>query len=1102
MPGDVSLFRRRKKSSGSSSNNNNNNKSRRNKNTIVRPPSTRFFSRMSTYNNQQQQPWTPEAVASLPPPGLAGPSQIVFSPADRRTKKRYLAFISSPPTSAAAYQQRHASSSSSSSPNTRQPVALYPPLTGASSATSATSSSSTGTGHHNNHFQQHHHHHLHSSSAASATTAERQLMVMDLTEIDKSQIDAPVPLLNVSRSDKRRLVEGGSGSNVDSESGSDRLSLEERLRRERQRLTASSRSLTQFSWNWCQEADASLMELCRGGGGDQDNRINNGGVQEEPYLRILVPARGSLYIQEGVPNDLRKWRGDSLRCVHDKSQHKAAVDPQISPDGTMVAWTAQGEIYAHGCHGPEVSRPVQLTFGAVQTTTSFISHGIADFVAQEEMDRYRGFWWHPQSEGILLARVDESQVPPYRIVHPAAQPAAVETAFEDHRYPFAGHENPKVQLAYIPINRKSVITPSAIPNGCGDDEQREEAEGCSMDLSQEDDDDEDSNDLPGQKMARELWESSCVWFSPPREASEYLARVHWLPDGSAAIAQWQNRAQNVLVLQRLDMQTGKGRTLLVERSKSWINLHHMFRVLPEPIHPDDCGHHQPCPPIPKPMPEGSFSFLFASERTGFSHLYLYTYCPGINGEQAVLVRAISSGDWMVESIAGVDIERDLVYLTGTYDSPLERHLYVMPLTCRLGAADTETPAEIEQEPNGMRRGLTKVMNALSGKSSSRKMDEGSNQAAPSFAYHPFRLTELSGMHSIVMDENCQVVVDTSSDLDRPTSVRIFQIVHQTTDEYRSAQLKRVYTLFDALQEETPNGGKKIGVSAARKLFASLPAPELISFPTSDGSENLNAAVYKPDPRIYGNGPYPLICAVYGGPHVQRVNRSWSQCADMRAQRFRSLGFCVVKCDNRGSSRRGLAFESSISRRLGRLEVLDQVAAVRQLTVRGIADSSRVGIYGWSYGGYLSAMCLCRAPDVFSCAVAGAPVTSWDAYDTHYTERYMGLPADNPAGYRESAVFDHVPNMRGKLMIVHGLIDENVHFRHTARLINRLVSCGKEYELLLFPEERHSPRRLRDRIYMEQRIGDFFVKHLSEGQTALDLISALGPTGLRNLAGHL
>mmetsp|Transcript_23219 Transcript_23219/g.23601 ORF Transcript_23219/g.23601 Transcript_23219/m.23601 type:complete len:359 (-) Transcript_23219:201-1277(-) len=201
---------------------------------------------------------------------------------------------------------------------------------------------------------------------------------------------------------------------------------------------------------------------------------------------------------------------------------------------------------------------------------------------------------------------------------------------------------------------------------------------------------------------------------------------------------------------------------------------------------------------------------------------------------------------------------------------------------------------------------------------------------------------------------------------------------------------------------------------------------------------------------------------------------------MRAQRLCSLGFAVVKCDNRGSSRRGLSFEGTIKHRLGHWEVLDQVTAVRYLVQHNIADPRRVGVYGWSYGGYLSAMCLCRAPDVFSVAVAGAPVTSWDGYDTHYTERYMGLPSQNTRGYREAAVFDHVSNMKGKLMIVHGLIDENVHFRHTARLINRLIAAGKDYDLLLFPEERHSPRRLRDRVYMEQRISDYFVRNLMHG----------------------
>mmetsp|Transcript_53163 Transcript_53163/g.140506 ORF Transcript_53163/g.140506 Transcript_53163/m.140506 type:complete len:167 (-) Transcript_53163:36-536(-) len=163
--------------------------------------------------------------------------------------------------------------------------------------------------------------------------------------------------------------------------------------------------------------------------------------------------------------------------------------------------------------------------------------------------------------------------------------------------------------------------------------------------------------------------------------------------------------------------------------------------------------------------------------------------------------------------------------------------------------------------------------------------------------------------------------------------------------------------------------------------------------------------------------------------------------------------------------------------MGRIEVDDQAAGVAWCVSKGLTDPARVGIYGWSYGGYLSAMCLARAPQVFSAAVSGAPVSHWDGYDTHYTERYMGHPVTNAAGYARSAVMEHVEGIEGALLLVHGLVDENVHFRHTARLINALIRAQKHYELLLFPDERHSPRSLRDRIFMEQRIFHFIQRAL-------------------------
>lgn len=255
--------------------------------------------------------------------------------------------------------------------------------------------------------------------------------------------------------------------------------------------------------------------------------------------------------------------------------------------------------------------------------------------------------------------------------------------------------------------------------------------------------------------------------------------------------------------------------------------------------------------------------------------------------------------------------------------------------------------------------------------------------------------------------------------------------------------------------------------------AALARPELIELQNRDGV-TLHGAFY----RARGvEGPAPLVVHVYGGPHAQRVQRNWRQTIDMRAQVLGERGFHVLRLDNRGSAFRGLAFETPLRHETGRVEVDDQVDGVRFLVERGDVDPKRVGIVGWSYGGYMSLMSLARAPETFRVAVSGAPVTHWDGYDTHYTERYMGLPAENAEGYRESSVMANVEKLEGRILLIHGLIDENVHFRHTARLINALIEADKDYDLLVFPNERHMPRGDHDRAYLERRIVEYFERHL-------------------------
>jgi dipeptidyl-peptidase-4 len=257
---------------------------------------------------------------------------------------------------------------------------------------------------------------------------------------------------------------------------------------------------------------------------------------------------------------------------------------------------------------------------------------------------------------------------------------------------------------------------------------------------------------------------------------------------------------------------------------------------------------------------------------------------------------------------------------------------------------------------------------------------------------------------------------------------------------------------------------------------SLIPPKIIDVDLYENT-TLKVALYIPDESKFGRGPYPAIINVYGGPHVQLVSNHWGLTASLRPQYLRSLGFLVVMIDNRGSARRGVIFESKIKHLMGTFELEDQVEVIKNLIDLEIINPDRIGIYGWSYGGYMTLMALSKYPEIFKLGVAGAPVTRWEGYDTHYTERYMSTPNENPEGYRKSNVSSHIGGMKGKLLLIHGLLDENVHFNHTARIINDLITHSIDYELLLFPKERHMPRSIKDRQYLEHRMMEFLVDNI-------------------------
>ena len=310
------------------------------------------------------------------------------------------------------------------------------------------------------------------------------------------------------------------------------------------------------------------------------------------------------------------------------------------------------------------------------------------------------------------------------------------------------------------------------------------------------------------------------------------------------------------------------------------------------------------------------------------------------------------------------------------------------------------------------------------------------------------LTRDDGWHSVSMSPDCEYFLDTYSNLTQP-SRRVFRKADGSEYHvYREADRK--------LEEE----------------FDIRPT-ELLKVKAADGVTDMWARLIKPanfDP----SKKYPVIVEVYGGPGAQSIRNSWSGLSWDQVMAHK--GFVIWQVDNRGSHGYGHAFETPIYHELGKVEIEDQKAGVKQLVAMGFADPNRIGINGWSYGGFMTAAALLRAGDVFQAGIAGAPVTSYLNYDTIYTERYMGLPQDNPEGYASTSLAKDAAKLNGKLMLIHNIDDDNVLFQNMMQLTDALQRAGKQFEFMLYPQKSHGvsgPARNQ----MTQAMTDFFLRSL-------------------------
>ena len=506
------------------------------------------------------------------------------------------------------------------------------------------------------------------------------------------------------------------------------------------------------------------------------------------------------------------------------------------------------------------------------------------------MDRRTGYWWSPDDRLIAVERFDEAPV------HTAVRASigAAGTRTYEQRYPAAGTPNVLVALYVMR------------PDGSGE---------VKVDLG--------------------------------HDADIYLARVDWLPDGSALIVQRESRDQRTLDVLRVDPATGRATVLFSEHAgpRSWINLSDDYRWLKDG------------------------SLIWRSERDGFGHLYHWR-----GGKWTQLTK----GPWVVTGLVGVDEAHGRIYFTGNKDDVLAQQLY---------ALDLNHPAQ------------------------------------------PTRLTEPGWWNGASMDQSATRLIVSRSSSVQPTQVYLADTGGKRLSWINENALRAGHPYFPFVASHRPTQFGTLKAADGSTLYWEMIAP-----------------VMAPGKR------YPVFFEHYGGPGTgQQVTRGWQGALP---QYLVDQGWIYFKIDNRGSYNRGKAFEDQIFHAMGSVEVADQLAGANYLKSLPFVDPARIATYGWSYGGYMSLKMLEKTPGVYAAAVAGAPVTDWQLYDTHYTERYLGDPAHDPQSYAGSAAVADARHIRDPLLLIHGMADDNVFLTNSTLVAAEMQKTNTPFEMMFYPGFTH------------------------------------------------
>jgi dipeptidyl-peptidase-4 len=311
-----------------------------------------------------------------------------------------------------------------------------------------------------------------------------------------------------------------------------------------------------------------------------------------------------------------------------------------------------------------------------------------------------------------------------------------------------------------------------------------------------------------------------------------------------------------------------------------------------------------------------------------------------------------------------------------------------------------------------------------------------------------KLTSSAGYHSIVANQNNSLFLDDFSSTRNPREIRLID-ENGTVSEilYKS---------------DNPLMDYKLGEMEIGKL-------------TGESGDDLYYRIFKPI-DFDSSKKYPVVVYLYNGPHLQLIKNQWMGGANLWYQYMAQKGYVVFSIDGRGSANRGFEFESSIFRNCGENEMIDQLSGVNWLKSQMWVDSNRLGVHGWSYGGYMTTSMMSRHPGVFKVGVAGGPVIDWSLYEVMYTERYMDTPEENPKGYDKTNLKNHLDSLQGKLLMIHGGLDDVVLWQHSLQYLESAIKKGVQLDYFVYPHHKHNVRG-RDRVHLYEKVSNYFFNHL-------------------------